>query len=289
MSLSIAPIKDNFAAEVRGISVSNALSRETIETLQNAIDQHGVLVFRDQNIDDEQQIAFSLNFGEIEPANNKTNITKQEDRRLSNMLADISNLDKSDNLHGQESRQRVFNLGNRLWHSDSSFRKNPARYSLLSARRIPVKGGDTQYADMHAPYENLSREMKNLIENLKCEHSLMHSRARLGMTEFTDAERADFEPVIQPLVRTHPATGRKSLFLASHAGAIVGMPKADAKLLLEELTEIATQREHVYAHVWRQYDLVMWDNRRTMHRARPFDDTKEKRDMRRTTIAGDPA
>ncbi len=109
------------------------------------------------------------------------------------------------------------------------------------------------------------------------------------MTEFTDAERADFEPVIQPLVRTHPATGRKSLFLASHAGAIVGMPKADAKLLLEELTEIATQREHVYAHVWRQYDLVMWDNRRTMHRARPFDDTKEKRDMRRTTIAGDPA
>ncbi|MDA0237111.1 MAG: TauD/TfdA family dioxygenase [Proteobacteria bacterium] len=289
MALTITPMHSLFVAEVKGLDISMPLSPAIQTQIQNLIDQHGILVFRDQNISNDQQIAVTRYFGEIEIADTKNNITKQEDRRLSNMLADISNLNKNNEVHETESRQRIFNLGNRIWHSDSAFRPNPARYSLLSAREIPSKGGDTQYADMHTPYERLSSEMKELIADLRCEHSLMYSRARLGMDYFTEQEKEDFKPVIQPLVRTHPATGRKSLFLASHAGRIVGWPIADAKLLLEELTEIATQREYVYTHKWKHYDLVMWDNRRTMHRATRFEDTKEKRDMRRTTVAGDPA
>ena len=248
MALKIRKMHPLFVAEVTGIDITEPLKKEMRSELQNLIDQHGILVFRDQNFTDEQQVAFSLNFGEIEIANNKNNITKQEDRRLSNMFSDISNLNKNDELHAQESRQRIFNLGNRIWHSDSSFRPNPARYSLLSAREIPLKGGDTQYADMHSPYENLTSVMKHLIADLQCEHSLMYSRARLGMDYFTEQEKEDFKPVLQPLVRTHPSTGRRSLFLASHAGRIVGWPITEAKLLLEELTEIATQKEYVYTH-----------------------------------------
>lgn len=289
MSITINQIHPLFVAEVGNIDITTPLSEEIQQSLIEAIDRYGILVFRNQAVNDEEHVAFSKYFGELEESNNKTNITKQEDRRLSNMLADVSNLDKNQEVHDKDSRQRVFNLGNRLWHSDSSFQTHPARYSLLSAREVPQSKGDTQYADMHSAYEALSDEMKKKIQDLKCEHSLMHSRFRLGMTHFTEQEQEDFAPVVQPLVRTHPATGRKSLFLASHAGNIVGWPIADAKLLLEELTEIATQREFVYTHRWNQYDLVMWDNRRTMHRATAFDDTREKRDMRRTTIAGDLA
>ena len=289
MALNVKKMHPLFVAEVTGVNITEPLTAEIQSELQSLIDRHGILVFRDQEFTDEQQVVFSRYFGEIEIANNKNNITKQEDRRLSNMFSDISNLNKNDEVHEQESRQRIFNLGNRIWHSDSSFRPNPARYSLLSAREIPVKGGDTQYADMHSPYENLTSEMKELIADLQCEHSLMHSRARLGMDYFTEQEKEDFKPVLQPLVRKHPVTGRKSLFLASHAGRIVNWPVTEAKLLLEELTEMATQREYVYTHQWKRYDLVMWDNRRTMHRATRFEDTKEKRDMRRTTVAGDPA
>lgn len=289
MALKIRKMHHLFVAEVTGLDITKPLTDEMRLELQDLVDRNGILIFRDQDLTDEQQVAFSLNFGEIEIANNKNNITKQEDRRLSNMFSDISNLNKNDELHQQESRQRIFNLGNRIWHSDSSFRPNPARYSLLSAREIPGEGGDTQYADMHSPYENLTSTMKNLIADLQCEHSLMYSRARLGMDYFTEQEKKDFKPVLQPLVRTHPATQRQSLFLASHAGRIVDWPITEAKLLLEELTEIATQREYVYTHQWSRYDLVMWDNRRTMHRATRFEDTKEKRDMRRTTVAGDPA
>ncbi|MDC1312076.1 TauD/TfdA family dioxygenase [Burkholderiales bacterium] len=289
MALKIRKMHPLFVAEVTGLDITKPLTDEMRLELQDLVDRNGILIFRDQDLTDKQQVAFSLNFGEIEIANNKNNITKQEDRRLSNMFSDISNLNKNDELHQQESRQRIFNLGNRIWHSDSSFRPNPARYSLLSAREIPGEGGDTQYADMHSPYENLTSTMKNLIADLQCEHSLMYSRARLGMDYFTEQEKKDFKPVLQPLVRTHPATQRQSLFLASHAGRIVDWPITEAKLLLEELTEIATQREYVYTHQWSRYDLVMWDNRRTMHRATRFEDTKEKRDMRRTTVAGDPA
>ena len=184
----------------------------------------------------------------------------------------------------RDNRRRLFSLGNRLWHSDSSFKAVPAKYSLLSARVIPSAGGNTEFADMRAAYDALDDATKAECEDLICEHSQLYSRAILGFTDFTDDERRRFAPVQQRLVRRHPSTGRKSLFLASHAGAILGWPVPEARAFLRDLTEHATQRRFVYAHVWRQWDLVMWDNRATMHRARPFN-AEEVRDMHRTTVA----
>ncbi len=289
MAITITELCATFAAEVSKINISKELSDEEIDELRIAIDKYGVLVFRNQPLTDEQQVRFSEYFGDIEIADLKNNITKASERRLSQMFSDISNLDKDQNILEKDGRQRLFNLGNRIWHSDSSFRPVPARYSLLSARAVPVTGGNTQYADMHAAYDALDAKTLTEISDLQCEHSLLYSRARLGMAEFTEQEKADFAPVTQPLVRTHPSTKRKSLFLSSHIGSVIGLTKPDGRLLIEELTELATQEKFVYTHRWQKDDLVMWDNRRTMHRARKYEDTVEKRDLRRTTIAGEPA
>ncbi len=289
MTITITELCATFAAEVSKINISKELSDEEIEELRIAIDKYGVLVFRNQPLSDEQQVRFSEYFGDIEIADLKNNITKTSERRLSQMFSDISNLDKDQKILEKDGRQRLFNLGNRIWHSDSSFRPVPARYSLLSARAVPVAGGNTQYADMHAAYDSLDAKTLTEISDLQCEHSLLYSRARLGMDEFTEQEKADFTPVTQPLVRTHPNTKRKSLFLSSHIGSVIGLTKPDGRLLIEELTELATQEKFVYTHRWQKDDLVMWDNRRTMHRARKYEDTVEKRDLRRTTIAGEPA
>jgi alpha-ketoglutarate-dependent 2,4-dichlorophenoxyacetate dioxygenase len=180
----------------------------------------------------------------------------------------------------------MFNLGNRLWHSDSSVRAVPAKYSLLSGRIVVDQGGRTEFADMRAAYDALDPATKAEIEDLVCEHSLMYSRGTLGFSDLSEAEKAAFRPVRQRLVRTHPVTGRKSLFLASHIGTIVGWPVPEARAFIRDLTEHATQPRFTYAHAWRQFDLVMWDNRATMHRVTRFDDT-QVRDMRRTTIAGE--
>ncbi|MCC7273683.1 MAG: TauD/TfdA family dioxygenase, partial [Alphaproteobacteria bacterium] len=261
-------------------------TRDEVAAIEAGMDRHAVLVFHDQDITDEQQVAFSRNFGEIELAVG-SNVTKPENRRLSLQLADISNLDRDNRLLGRDDRQRMFNLGNMLWHSDSSFRAVPAKYSLLSGRIVPATGGNTEFADMRAAWDALDAATKAEIEDLVCEHSLIHSRAQLGFTELSADERAAFAPVRQRLVRTHPVTGRKSLFLASHAGAIVGRPVPEGRMLLRDLIEHATQRQFVYVHQWRRFDLVMWDNRQTMHRARRYRENEEVRDMRRTTIAGD--
>ena len=181
----------------------------------------------------------------------------------------------------------MFNLGNRLWHSDSSFRAVPAKYSLLSGRIVPATGGNTEFADMRAAYDALDTATKAEIEDLICEHSLIYSRGALGFTELSAEEKAMFRPVRQRLVRTHPVTGRKSLFLSAHIGTIAGWEMPEARDFIRDLTEHATQRQFVHAHVWRANDLVIWDNRQTMHRVRRFADTREPRDMRRTTIAGD--
>ncbi|MCS5554974.1 MAG: TauD/TfdA family dioxygenase, partial [Arenicellales bacterium] len=187
----------------------------------------------------------------------------------------------------RDDRRRLFNLGNRLWHSDSSFRVVPAKYSLLSSRSIPVNGPNTEYADMRAAYDALDDKIKAEVEGLICEHSLMYSRSQLGFTDFTEEEQQTFAPVRQVLVRTHPVTMRKSLFLASHAGTIVGWPMAEARIFLRDLIEYATQPKFVYVHHWRLHDLVMWDNRQTMHRVRRFNETEDIRDVRRTTISSD--
>ena len=287
MSIEIRQIHPHFVGEVSGIDLRAPISKEDAALIEERINKHGVLVFRNQNITDEQQIRFSGHFGKLELPDLKTNITRDEDRRLGKFMADISNLDRTHNILDGDSRQRMFNLGNRLWHSDSSYRQVPAKLSLLSARVVPHRGGETQFADMCAAYDTLDATMKQEIEGLVCEHSLMSSRGRLGFDDFTPEEQENFKPVLQTLVRVHPATGRRSLFLSAHAGRIVGWPTAAARVLLEELTELATQREFVYTHHWQPYDLVIWDNRRTMHRARRFDEINEVRDMRRTTVAGE--
>lgn len=286
MPVTIRQIHPVFVGEVAGVDLRRPLDRDEVAAIEAGMDRYAVLVFHDQPITDEQQVAFSRNFGEIELAVG-SNVTRPEERRLSVELADISNLDRDHRLLARDDRRRMFNLGNQLWHSDSSFRAVPAKYSLLSARAIPATGGDTQFADMRAAYDALDEETKAEIEDLICEHSLIYSRGQLGFTEFTDEEKATFAPVRQRLVRTHPVTGRKSLFLSSHAGTIVGWPMPEARAFLRDLVEHATQREFVYTHRWRQYDLVMWDNRQVMHRARRYRETQEVRDMRRTTIAGD--
>ena len=286
MHLSIFPLADCFAGEVSGVDLQQPLGPKTVSAIESAMDRYAVLVFRDQNISDDEQLTFSQNFGPIESSIGG-NITKLDQRRLQVEFADVSNLDQNQDIYARDDRRRLFNLGNRLWHSDSSFRAVPAKYSLLSARSIPVNGPNTEYADMRAAYDALDDQTKAEVEGLICEHSLMYSRGQLGFTEFTEEEQQTFAPVRQVLVRTHPVTMRKSLFLASHAGTIVGWPMAEARIFLRDLIEYATQPQFVYVHHWRLHDLVMWDNRQTMHRVRRFNETQDVRDVRRTTISSD--
>jgi alpha-ketoglutarate-dependent 2,4-dichlorophenoxyacetate dioxygenase len=285
MPIAIRQIGPGFVGEVSGIDIASAVPPEAVTAIEAGMDRYAVLVFRDARLTDEQQVAFSRNFGAIEKAVG-SNVTKTEDRRLSLEIADVSNLDKTHKPLARDNRQRLFNLGNMLWHSDSSFRAVPAKYSLLSARSINPKGGDTEFADMRAAYDALDAETRAEIEDHVCEHSLMYSRGALGFLDYTDEEKETFKPVRQRLVRTHPVTGAKSLFLSSHAGTIIGLPTPEARILLRDLTEHATQPRFVYVHKWRLHDLVMWDNRQTMHRGRRYDET-QPRDVRRTTVAGD--
>jgi alpha-ketoglutarate-dependent 2,4-dichlorophenoxyacetate dioxygenase len=288
MSLTIEPIdpigRPFFAGVVLGCDIGQPLSHGDIASLHAGMDRFGVLVFRDQQVDDNQQIAFSRSLGPLEQATG--DIGPPEDRRLSMDLNDISNLDKHNRVLARDDRRRLFELGNQLWHSDSSFKPVPAKYSILSARQIPSNGGNTEFADMRAAYDALDDATKQEIHDLICLHSQIFSRGILGFTDFTDDEREKWAPVRQRLVRRHPSTGRTSLYLSSHAGAIEGWPIPEARPLLRDLTEHATQRQFVFAHVWRQYDLVMWDNRVTMHRGRRYSHT-EVRDMRRITLTNE--
>ena len=285
MSISIRQVGPCFAGEVEGIDCSKPLGDADVAAIHAGMDEYAALVFRDQPLGDAQQLAFTESLGEIEQAI-ATSLRAPDELRLPTTFADVSNLDKAHRPFARDDRRRLFGIGNRLWHSDSSFKAVPAKYSLLHARSVPSKGGNTEFADMRAAYDALDDETKAACEGLVCEHSQIYSRQQIGFFDFTDEERQRFKPVRQALVRTHPVTGRKSLYLASHAGAIVGWPIPEARCFLRDLMEHATQRQFVYAHEWRVGDLVIWDNRQTMHRARPFP-AEEARDMRRTTLAGD--
>jgi len=274
-----------FVAEVEGLDLREPVSPDDVAAIHAEMDAHAVLVFHDHYLTDEQHLAFSRSLGELEEASGSS-LREADDFRLPTVFADVSNLDKNQQVFALDDRRRLFAIGNRLWHSDSSFKVVPAKYSLLRAVRIPSKGGNTEFADMRTAYDALDDETKALTEDLICEHSQIYSRLQLGFTEFTEAERERFRPVRQRLIRVHPSTGRKSLFLSSHAGRIVGWPTPESMGFLKDLNEHATQRQFVYAHTWRTGDLVMWDNRRTMHRGRPFP-SDEPRDVRRTTIVGE--
>lgn len=285
MTLTIRPAdpaRPGFVGEVSGLDIARGITAAEAMAIEQGMDRYAVLVFRDQKLDDAQQIAFSRHFGALEMATG--DIAQGGQRRLSMEVNDISNLDRDGAVLGRDDRRRLFSLGNMLWHSDSSFKPTPAKYSLLSARVIPGSGGNTEFADMRAAWDGLDAETQALARDLIVEHSQLFSRGSLGFDAFTDEERAKWQPVPQRLVRRHPVTGRLSLFLSAHAGAIRGWPIPEARMLLRDLTEHATQREFVHAHVWRPHDLVMWDNRTTMHRARRYP-AEQKRDLHRTTVA----
>ena len=285
MPVSVRQIGPCFAGEVSGVDLRTPLTRQEAAEIEAAMDHYAVLVFHDQDITDDQQMAFALNFGERENPRGG-NITKEKDYRLGSAgLNDVSNLGKDGKPLPKDHRTHLFNLGNCLWHSDSSFRPIPAKFSLLSARVVNPKGGNTEFADMRAAYDALDDETKAEIDDLICEHSLMYSRGSLGFLDYTDEEKQLFKPVLQRLVRTHPVHGRKSLYLSSHAGLVRGMSVPEGRLLLRDLNEHATQPEFVYVHKWTLHDLVIWDNRQTMHRVRRYDQS-QPRDMRRATVAG---
>src|SRR6201982_2063808 len=284
MPIGIGQLTKHFAGEVAGVDLRKPLTKDEAAQIEAGMDKYAVLVFHDQDVTDDQQMDFALNVGERENPRGG-NVIKQGDHRLDSRLTDVGNLGKDGKPLPKEHRTHLFNLGYWLLHSDSSFRPIPAKYSLLSARVLNPKGGNTEFADMRAAYDALDAETKAEIEDLICEHSLMYSRGSLGFTDYSDEEKEMFKPVLQRLVRTHPVHRRKSLYLSSHAGRILGMSVPEGRLLLGDLNEHATQPEFVYVHKWTLHDFVMWDNRQTMHRVRRYDQS-QPRDMRRATVAG---
>jgi alpha-ketoglutarate-dependent 2,4-dichlorophenoxyacetate dioxygenase len=288
MALQFRPLHPHFAAEVSPVDLRQVHDAETLAEIRAGIDTHAVLVFRDQPFTDDQQLAFAQRLdGQL---HSKTGTAALGLNRLENdALVDISNLDERGDITASDNRRRVYGLGNRLWHTDASFQDPPGRYSMLSAKVIPPVGADTEYADMRAAYDALPAETKTRLEGLRVHHSIAYSRQTLGF-EFSPEEAGRLEGAVHPLVRVIPRSRRRSLYLASHASRIVDWPLPEGRLLLRDLTEHATQPQFVYRHRWVVGDLVIWDNRATMHRARPFDDTTHRRELRRvTTLDIEPA
>jgi alpha-ketoglutarate-dependent 2,4-dichlorophenoxyacetate dioxygenase len=282
--MQIQPLSPSFVAEVSGIDLRGTLSADEVAALESALDDHAVLVLRGQAIDDAQQVAFARRFGELQDERGGS-ILRDDELRLPRVFADISNLDTDGSMLAADDRRRLFAVGNQLWHSDSSFRPVPPSYSLLSARVVPAEGGDTEFADMRAAYDALDAATRAEIEDLVVEHSLLYSRSLLGFT-FSEADRAGMLSARQRLVRTHPRSGRRSLYLSSHAAAIEGWPLPNARVFLRDLTDHATQPAFVHRHRWAPGDLVIWDNRQTMHRGRRYPEHAAVRDLRRLSIAG---
>lgn len=279
MEIAVRQLHPHFVGEVADVQLGRPLAASALRAIAAAIDRCAVLVFRDQDLDDERQMAFAANFGELETPRSGAAAVE---RRLRPELSDISNLDEQGRLRAADDPRRFDQLGNRLWHTDGSFRRVPAALSMLYAHRVPKEGGETEFADLRAAWEALPERMRRLVEPLVAIHDIAHSRGQLGFIELIFDERQKLPPVPQRLVRRHPGSGRKTLYLASHASHIDGWPVPDGRLLLRELIEFATAREFVYRHAWRPRDLVIWDNRCTMHRGRPFDES-EVRDLRRVT------
>ena len=286
--IRIQAVEDGFAGRVTGIDICQPLSADDVAAIERGMDEHAVLVFPDQPLTDEQQVVFTAHFGELE-ITLAGQMAKPEERRFQKLeLGDISNYNGADTtrLREREDKRRMYALANRLWHSDASFRAVGAGYTLLHARIVPSKGADTQFADMRAAYDALGEAEKKEVETLVCEHSIVFSREQIGFGEYNPGFEEHLKPVPHKLVITHPKTGRKSLYLSSHIGGIVGWPVPEARAFIRDLAEHATQPQFVYAHKWKVGDMVMWDNRTVMHRATRFDDLKEVRDLRRTSLKG---
>jgi alpha-ketoglutarate-dependent 2,4-dichlorophenoxyacetate dioxygenase len=283
MSITICPVTPSFAAEVGDIDLSQPLATADLDAIQAAFWKYAVLVFPEQNLTPEQHLAFSQKFGPVETE--RTLDPKTTPSRLSGVFADISNLTADGSIWGESSRQRMYKAGNKLWHTDSSFKRLPSLCSLLYSRSIAPIGGHTEFADQRAAYDELPEATKEKLRGLVAEHWIATSRRRSGFTEFTEEEMKRLPPVPQALVRTIPQNGRKSLYVASHAGRIFGMPDDAGRALIDKLIAHVTQRQFVYTHRWRPNELVMWDNRCTMHRGTDYDDLRWVRDMQRVTIS----
>jgi len=282
MPITVQPVTPSFAAEVGDVDLGRPLSADDVAAIKAAFTRYAVLVFPDQTFSDESHLDFARHFGPLETS--VFAIRQDHKMRLDAQMADVGNLDADNNILKTDDRIRLYQLGNRLWHTDSSFKRLPAYCSILHGRSIPPIGGHTEFADLRAAYDALPESTKRKIAGLVAEHSLLTSRSRLGFSDFDETERKAFEPVPQVLVRRLQDSGRMSLYLASHAGAIRGMARPEAEKLLKELIDHATQRQFVYTHRWRVNDLVMWDDRCTMHRGRRWD-PRHIRDMHRTTVS----
>ena len=281
MSLVFHKLHPYFVAEVSAVDLRRVQDRETLDEIRGGMDEYAVLVFRDQSFSDEEQLAFAQRFdGTLHTKTGAAVLGKS--RFATEALADISNVDENGEILRSDDRRRMYALGNRLWHTDASFQDPPGRYSMLSARVVPAVSADTEFADMRAAYDALDPGTREKLEGLQAHHSIAHSRQTLGF-EFSREEEEKLKGAIHPLVRINPRTRRRSLYLASHASRIVDWPVPEGRLLLRDLIEHATQVGFVYRHVWRVGDLVIWDNRATMHRARPFDDASHRRELRRVT------
>src|SRR5687768_14904792 len=281
MPLTFRKLQPIFAAEASPIELRHVGDEKTLDAIRAGMDEFAVLVFHDQVFEGEEQITFAQALdGALHTKTGSRVLVKS---RLGNeAFGDISNLDEHGDIIDANDRRRMYSLGNRLWHTDASFQDPPGRYSMLHARIIPPVGADTEFDDERAAYDALPVQTKQRLEGLRVHHSIAHSRQILGF-EFSKDEEAALRGAIHPLIRTLPRSNRKSLYVASHASRIVDWPVPEGRLLLHELIEHATQREFVYRHQWRVGDLVIWDNRCTMHRATPFDDGKDKRELRRVT------
>jgi alpha-ketoglutarate-dependent 2,4-dichlorophenoxyacetate dioxygenase len=283
MPITIAPVTPGFVAEVGDIDLARPLSAADFDQLRQAFTSYSVLVFANQDLTPEQHLAFSARWGAVEK--DRTLDPKATPPRLSGEFADISNLSAEGRIWGETSRQRMYKAGNRLWHTDSSFKRLPSLCSLLYASTVVPIGGHTEFADQRAAYDALPQSMKARLQGLVAEHWIVHSRRRSGFHEFNEDEMKRLPPVPQVVVRTLPESGRKSLFVASHAGRIFGMLDAEGRALIDELIAHVTQRQFVYTHRWRPHELVMWDNRCTMHRGTDYDDLRWVREMRRVTVS----
>jgi alpha-ketoglutarate-dependent 2,4-dichlorophenoxyacetate dioxygenase len=283
-SFTIHPIHTDFAAEIFDIDLSKKQSSADVNLIKEAFWKYAVLVFPDQKLSLDQHVEFATLFGPIE-MNVNTYQEEVKKHRFDYRVSDISNLDEEDNILAENSRKRMSGLANRLWHTDSIFRHQPALASALYALTVVPIGGKTEFADTRAAWDSLPDITKNKIDKLIVEHSIFHSRAKIGFTNFTEKEKAALPPSRQVLVRNIPESHRKALYIASHAMRIIGMSDLEGVALLDELMAHATQPQFIYSHRWRVGDLVIWDNRCTMHRGTDYDEKRFKRDMRRATVS----
>jgi alpha-ketoglutarate-dependent 2,4-dichlorophenoxyacetate dioxygenase len=287
VAIQFKPLHPVLGAEAEGADLSKPLSPAQLQQVVAGMDRYAVLVFRGQKLDEDQQIAYAKQFGPLDLGLRK--IRKGQPHRFRHdELADISNVAVDGSIAARDSAKIVNNVANQLWHSDSSFQKPAARYSMLHAVAIPAKGGETEFADLRAAYDALPDALKAEVADLEAEHHALHSRIMMGDTGYTEEQKQAIPPAVWPLVRRHPGSGRKLLFVGVHATRIVGMTVPEGRMLLMDLLEHATQREFVFQHRWKVGDLVMWDNRAVVHRGRRFD-FAERREMRRATTEDVPA